>query len=147
MDATFRRRIHREAFAAGYGGAGPAPIFVECRAPAAVVAERADRRLRDPGQASDATAEIAARQLAEFAPLDEVDADRHVIVRTDREVRETIDEIEAALDARLARSGRAPPLGGAAPGHHARHVQRRQDADRMPVFGLHHNQVGHLCSS
>ena len=37
VDATFRRRVHREAFAAGYGDAGPAPIFVECRAPAAVV--------------------------------------------------------------------------------------------------------------
>jgi aminoglycoside phosphotransferase family enzyme/predicted kinase len=108
VDATFRRRIDRDAFAAGYGRAGPAPIFVECRAPAAVVVERADRRLRDPVHVSDATAAIAARQLAEFAPLDEVDADRHVIVRADRAVRVTIDEIEAALDARLARSGRDP---------------------------------------
>jgi aminoglycoside phosphotransferase family enzyme/predicted kinase len=105
VDATFRRRVHREAFAAGYGGAEPAPVFVECRTPAAVVAERARTRRRAPGQASDATPEIAARQLAEFEPLDEVEPGRHVIVRTDRALSETIDEVEAALDARLARSG------------------------------------------
>ncbi len=105
VDATFRRRAHRDAFAAGYGGAGPAPVFVECRAPAAVMAERARTRHRAPGQASDATPEIAALQLAEFEPLDEVEAVRHVLVRSDRAVSETIDEVEAALDARLARSG------------------------------------------
>ncbi len=105
VDATFRRRAHRDAFAAGYGGAGPEPLFVECRAPAAVADERARRRTRDSGQASDATAEIAARLRAEFEQLDEVDADRHIIVRSDREVGHIIDELEAALDARLARSG------------------------------------------
>lgn len=108
VDATFRRRVHREAFAAGYGDGGPAPIFVECRAAATVVAERASSRLGDPGEASDATAAIAARQLAEFEALDEVEPHTHVMVRTDRDVRVTIDEIEAALDARLARSGRDP---------------------------------------
>jgi aminoglycoside phosphotransferase family enzyme/predicted kinase len=103
VDATFRRRGDRDAFAAGYGDADPAPVFVECRAPAAVIAERARQREHDPRRVSDATAEIAARQLAEFEPLDEVEPGSHLAVRTDRDVRETIDEIEAALDARLAR--------------------------------------------
>ena len=44
-----------------------------------------DSRLGDPGEASDATAAIAARQLAEFEALDEVEPHTHVMVRTDRE--------------------------------------------------------------
>jgi aminoglycoside phosphotransferase family enzyme/predicted kinase len=106
VDATFRRRAHRDAFREGYGDAAPEPVYIECRAPAAVVAERARRREREPGHTSDATAEVAARQLAEFEPLDEVPADLHVAVRTDRPLADVVDEVEAALDARLGRSGR-----------------------------------------
>jgi uncharacterized protein len=105
VDATFRRRTHRDAFAEGYGHTAPDPVFVECRTPRAIVAERARRRRLDPRQASDAGEEIALRQLGEFEPLDEVEAGRHVLVRTDRDFAEAIDEIEAALDSRLAREG------------------------------------------
>jgi uncharacterized protein len=102
VDATFRRRAHRDAFAAAYAGSPP-PVFVECRAPAAVVAERARRREGDPHRLSDATAEIALHQLLEFEPLDEVHPERHISVRTDRELSAVVDSVEAALDARLAR--------------------------------------------
>ena len=105
VDATFRRRAHRDAFAAGLGATAPAALFVECRAPTAVIAERARRREREPGHVSDATAAIATGQLAEFEPLDEVDPDRHLIVRSDRELGATIDEILGRLDADLARPG------------------------------------------
>ena len=105
VDATFRRGGDRAAFRDAYADAVPSPVFVECRAPAAVIAQRAQRRERDPHHTSDATVEIAARQLAEFEPLDEVEPDLHVIVRSDREVRDLVDDVEAALDARLARSG------------------------------------------
>ncbi len=104
VDATFRRRVHRDAFRDACAEAIPSPVFVECRAPAAVIAERARERELDPHHTSDATAEIAARQLAEFEPLDEVEPDLHVIVRSDRDVRDVVDDVEAALDARLARS-------------------------------------------
>jgi uncharacterized protein len=107
VDATFRRRADRDAFAATYSETGPRPVFVECRAPAAVVAERARRRELEPRRISDATTEIALRQLAEFEPLDEIDPDRHVIVRTDREPATVVDAVEAALDARLARGDQA----------------------------------------
>ena len=102
VDATFRRRADRDAFQAAY--VGTEPLFVECLAPAAVVAERARRREREPGHTSDATVEIAIRQLAEFEPLDEVAPDLHVPVRTDRVLVDVVDEVEAALDARLARA-------------------------------------------
>jgi aminoglycoside phosphotransferase family enzyme/predicted kinase len=105
VDATFRRRRDREAFRDAYPPAIPAPLFVECRAPAAVIAERARTRELDPHHTSDATAEIAARQLAEFEPLDEVEPDLHVIVRSDRDLLELVDDVEATLDARLGRSG------------------------------------------
>jgi uncharacterized protein len=105
VDATFRRRGHRDAFHDAYAEAGPSPLFVECRAPAAVIAERARGRELDPHHTSDATAEIAARQVAEFEPLDEVEPDLHVTVRSDRDVRDLVDDVEAALDARLGRSG------------------------------------------
>jgi uncharacterized protein len=105
VDATFRRRSDREAFRDAYPPAIPAPVFVECRAPAAVVAGRARTRELDPQHTSDATAEIAARQLAEFETLDEVEPDLHVIVRSDRDRRDLVDDVEAALDARLGRSG------------------------------------------
>jgi predicted kinase len=101
VDATFRRRAHRAAFAEALGGRA---LFVECLAPAAVVAERAARRELDPERVSDATAEIAARQRAEFEPLDEVTPGAHLRVRTDRPVEELLGELEAWLDARL------PPL-------------------------------------
>jgi hypothetical protein len=102
VDATFRRRSHRDAFRRGYGAAQPEPVFVECRAPAAVVAERARARELEPGRTSDATAEIATRQRDEFEPLDEVEAGRHLVLRTDRGTWAVVDELEALLDARLA---------------------------------------------
>ena len=89
---------HRAAFAETFGGQA---LFVECLAPAAVVAERAARREPDPDRVSDAT-EIAALQRAEFEPLDEVAPGAHLALRTDRPVDELLAELEAWLDARLA---------------------------------------------
>jgi aminoglycoside phosphotransferase family enzyme/predicted kinase len=100
VDATFRRRSHRAAFGEAFDG--PA-LFVECRAPATVVAERAASREADPGRVSDATPAIAAAQLAEFDPLDEVAPERHLGLRTDRPRDDVLAELEAALDARLER--------------------------------------------
>jgi len=99
VDATFRRKAHRAAFADAFGGHA---LFVECLAPVAVVAERAARRELDPERVSDATAEIAARQRAEFEPLDEVPPGAHLSLRTDRPLGEQLAELEAWLDARLA---------------------------------------------
>ena len=99
VDATFRRSAHRAAFAETFGGQA---LFVECLAPAAVVAERAARRELDPERVSDATAEIAALQWAEFEPLDEVAPAAHLALRTDRQVDELLAELEAWIDARVA---------------------------------------------
>ena len=100
VDATFRSLPERRAFGASYG-AGPSPLFVECRAPAAVIAARAEQRAGEPDQSSDASAEVALGQLAAFEPLDEVAPARHVILRTDRPAEVVIDELEAAVDGRM----------------------------------------------
>jgi predicted kinase len=96
VDATYRRRSDRDALRA----TGIPAVFVECRAPAGTLAERARRRERDPARVSDATAEIAERQLAEFEPRDEVPPSEHLIVRSDREVAAVAADVEALLDAR-----------------------------------------------
>jgi uncharacterized protein len=107
VDATYRRRRDRDELRVAC-----APVvFVECRAPAALLAERARRRARDPARVSDATAEIAERQLAEFEPLDEVPPSEHLIVRTDRDVAAVAADVEALLDVRWSAQ---PRSGGGA---------------------------------
>jgi uncharacterized protein len=99
VDATFRRRADRAAFAEAFGG--PA-LFVECIAPAEVVAERSARRELDATRVSDATPAIAARQLREFEPLDEVAPAALLLLRTDRPVDDLVGAVEDWLDLRLA---------------------------------------------
>lgn len=102
VDATFRRRAGRDAFAEGFGAKAPAPLFVECRAPASVLAARATRREAEPAHVSDASPAIVERQRHEFEPLDEVQAKTHLALRTDRTPDEVLDDLEAALDGRIS---------------------------------------------
>lgn len=105
VDATFRRRTDRQEFFNAFGGRG---LFVECTAPADVVAERATRREHDPARVSDATPAIAARQRREFEPLDEVAPEAHLTLRTDRPRRDLVGALEDWLDLRLAGETRGP---------------------------------------
>jgi uncharacterized protein len=103
VDATFRRRADRDAFAAGWDESGPL-VFVQCVAPVAQLRRRAADRDADPGRISDATADVVEREQESFEPLDEADAARHVVVRTDREVVAVVADLLALLDVRLAAS-------------------------------------------
>jgi predicted kinase len=105
VDATFRRRAHRDAFAQGYGSTEPPPHFVECVAPEPILVERALRRLHERGRISDADPAVVGRQARELEPLDEVPARRHLLLRTDRATTDAAAHIEAWLDALLAASG------------------------------------------
>jgi predicted kinase len=96
VEGTFRRRRLREAFAEGYGQ-GPAPFFVECRAPLEVLRARAETRLPDPGRTAAAPLEVVERQRREFEPLDEVPPRRRLTVSTDRPLEEIMLEVEAEL--------------------------------------------------
>ncbi len=96
VDATFRRRADRDAFAATFAAAAPR-VVIECRAPDAVLESRARSRQRHP-TASDATATVARRERARWEPLDEVAADDHLAVRTDRPVERIAADVAALLD-------------------------------------------------
>ena len=104
VDATFRYAADRQAFAAAAGAAAEGVIWIECRAPVAVIARRAAGRSSQPDRVSDADAAIATRQLTEWEPLTEIAATRRVAVATDRSHEASILAARDALDDRLAAS-------------------------------------------
>jgi uncharacterized protein len=108
VDATFRRRADRDAFASALADeAAPhehdPPVFAQCLVPDKTLRERATERFQDPGRISDATPELALAQRAEFEPLGEVPPTHHHPLRADRPPSEIADALAAARDAELAR--------------------------------------------
>jgi uncharacterized protein len=101
VDATFRHRRDRHAFKDAFAGAGPM-MFVECRAPAQVLAERALAREHGERHGSDATLSVVLQEQANWEPLDEVSGDAHVIIRSDRPLSRIVAELVGLLDARLS---------------------------------------------
>ncbi|HEY7076713.1 MAG TPA: AAA family ATPase [Solirubrobacteraceae bacterium] len=98
VDATFRYAGDREAF----GSASHGAVWIECRAPAAVLARRAAARSKDPDRVSDADAAIATRQLVEWEPLTEIAPADRVTVHTDRPPEAVLAGARDTLDERLA---------------------------------------------
>jgi uncharacterized protein len=94
VDATFRRRVDREAFAAALGDITAPVFFAACEAPADVLRERARGREAEREHVSDAGPDVAARQLAEFEALSEVPEGLRSPVRTDRPVGHLLPELE-----------------------------------------------------
>lgn len=88
--------------AGAFGAAAPV-VFVECVAPATVLVHRARLRERDPARISDATAAIVERERETWEPLDEVVADAHITVRTDRPAPDALADVLGGLDRRLGR--------------------------------------------
>jgi aminoglycoside phosphotransferase family enzyme/predicted kinase len=104
VDATFRHRRDRDAFAQAFAGAAPL-LFVECQAPAEVLARRAGRRDRERGHVSDASADVVARERQAWEPLEEVPAEAHLVIRADRPVERQLADLIALLDERIKRLG------------------------------------------
>lgn len=104
VDATFRHRVDRQAFAESLNSEHPL-LFIECTAPPPVLAERAARRDLDARRTSDAGEDVVARERLSWEPLDEVPAAAHVIVRTDRPLEPIVDELLSLLDRRLEELG------------------------------------------
>lgn len=100
IDATFRHALDRQSFAGALDGSAPR-LFVECRAPACVLVKRAAQRERDPQSTSDAGFAVVAREQTRWQPLDEVPADAHLIVRTDRPISHILADVIGAVDERL----------------------------------------------
>jgi aminoglycoside phosphotransferase family enzyme/predicted kinase len=100
VDATFRHVADRRAFKIALRSDAPT-LFIECRAPRAVLADRAVRREHDPRRVSDADVEIVLREEQAWEPLDEVPATAHLTVRTDRPLDEIVADVHAVLDQHL----------------------------------------------
>jgi aminoglycoside phosphotransferase family enzyme/predicted kinase len=122
VDATFRHRADRDSFADAFADAAPL-LFVECRAPARLLAQRAAQRDIRPGRVSDASLSIVLRESSTWEPLDELAPETHVTLRTDRPVEAQLEDLRALLDRRIGllttREPRAPgvaeapaPVGG-----------------------------------
>jgi aminoglycoside phosphotransferase family enzyme/predicted kinase len=95
VDATFGQRHRRRVLADAAHRSGARVLFCECRAPEAVLRERAVAREAKPERGSDATWEVIRDQIEAFEPLDDVPAADHLVLRTDRPVEETLAEVEA----------------------------------------------------
>jgi uncharacterized protein len=107
VDATFRHREDRQAFNRAFRRSTPA-VFVECRAPRVVIAERAAKRDTMRHQISDATLDVAVREGLVWDSLDEVLPTAHLMVRTDLPVASQVNDVSALLDLRLTALHRMP---------------------------------------
>jgi aminoglycoside phosphotransferase family enzyme/predicted kinase len=101
VDATFRHRRDRDAFAQAFANRAPL-LLVECLAPTRVLTERAARRERDPSRVSDATLSVVLSEHVTWEPLEEVRGDRHVTLRTDRPLQGILADLIALLDQRVS---------------------------------------------
>jgi uncharacterized protein len=106
VDATFRHRADRDAFATAFGTAAPV-MFIECRAPHALLLERAARRQRDRHRVSDADLPVVRHEQSSWEDLDEVPGRAHLALRTDRPVEQIVGDVMALLDRRLLESTHA----------------------------------------
>jgi hypothetical protein len=113
VDATFHRRELRDVFRRALGERARELLFVECRAPVAVLERRLRAREQEPGRVSDATLAVLRSQLADRDPLDEVPASAHLAIRSDQPASELTAAIEDALD-RRALQGPGPVAPGPA---------------------------------
>jgi aminoglycoside phosphotransferase family enzyme/predicted kinase len=100
VDATFRHRDDRDAFAASFAGAAPL-LFAECTAPPDVLAERAIERERDPLRASDATLRVVLREQSAWEPLNEVATNARIELDTNRPAQAILEDLVAGLDERI----------------------------------------------
>lgn len=107
VEATFRRPPDATAFAAGSRAAADA-AWVVCEAPADVLMARAQARALHRDSVSDAGPEIVAAELAERRGRFEAPGSALARLDTTRPLPQLLDELAAALDARLASRQDAP---------------------------------------
>ncbi len=102
VDATFRHRADRDAFARVFADVAPL-LFVESQAPAETLARRAAAREHDRERVSDASLQVVVRESAMWEPLQEVVPEAHIVLRSDRPVEAQLADLMALLDQRVAR--------------------------------------------
>ena len=97
IDATFKRpEDRRNALDIG-AQAGKPVLFVECQTPEREVLRRLRARATRDSEVSDATAEIYLNQRADFEPITEVRAGRHLEIDTSEDIEPALERIEGSL--------------------------------------------------
>ena len=97
VDATFKRpEDRRDALDIG-AQAGKPVLFVECETPQREVLRRLRARATRDSEVSDATAEIYLNQRADFVPITEVRAGRHLEIDTSEDIEPALERIEGSL--------------------------------------------------
>lgn len=97
IDATFKRpEDRRDALEIG-AQAGKPVLFVECQTPEREVLRRLRARATIDSEVSDATAEIYLNQRADFEPITEVRAGRHLEIDTSEDIEPALERIEGSL--------------------------------------------------
>ena len=124
VDATFRHRADRDAFAEAFGDAAPL-LFVECWAPVRVLAERAAQRDRQTVRVSDASLSVVRRESLAWEPLEELPPEAHVTLRSDRPVEAQLEDLRALLDRRIGQLSAAAERTAERGGHGPKHVLSR----------------------
>lgn len=104
VDATFRRRRDRDAFARAFEATSPL-VFVECVAPTEVRLERARAREEDPDRSRTQVWRSSRAERDSWEPLDELTSSQHLTLRTDRPVEAIAGDLAALLDQRLHADG------------------------------------------
>lgn len=100
VDATFRHRVDRDAFAQAFARAAPL-LLIECRAPPAALARHALLRDRKPKGPSDASLPVVVRESSTWESLDEAPPDAHIILRGDRPPEALLADLLGLLDQRI----------------------------------------------
>ena len=97
LDATFRRRIDRQAARSLADRRGARFLFIECEAADTVVAERLQRRVTMPDPWSDATVETFKAHRSRYEPPHEIQHSEHLRVTSTRPLLEQVDSVLSFL--------------------------------------------------
>lgn len=99
VDATCLTRRDRTWLLDAMREYGRDAWFIRCEAPPEVLRRRVERRADRSDRESDATVDILERQRSAAEPLDEIPADRVLVLRTDTAVDGILGRLSALLDA------------------------------------------------
>jgi aminoglycoside phosphotransferase family enzyme/predicted kinase len=97
IDATFQRRIDRDAARAMSQRAGRPILFVECVSHEDEIRQRLAERAKRDDDASDADWAIYRQQRARYEPFASDEVADHIVVDTSRPLDRTLADVELAL--------------------------------------------------
>jgi len=93
IDASFKKRAHREGAVALAASLGVDYYVIECVCPEEMVKERLLKRMREGADASDGRWEIYARQKLDFDEINEIPAEHHLRLDGSMDFKTQLNEV------------------------------------------------------